>query len=199
MRLKSARAVRTDAYIENCFKPSDLEALPAMLTQKVPTTADVDGYWRRVDPTESPGLTAWRSGWTSGITNVNSMRHGVVTVSAGTSMITIYPNVAVLSVAARWRGFLTIAPMRNVYRRMAHQVAAAFDSAYVIWVPDSFEQACNIAATDGLLSDVHASLLADYGPAQETLDAVSPAVAAEADHCPPNVWYIESRPYTTVD
>ena len=186
---------RTHAYMEHSITPADITGVPHLLNRNVPATTDIEAYWRRNDPDQTPRSSTWCREWNADADlTADSMRDGVAEIAAGSSRVTFYPRVALLSFSARWRGFLTIQSMRDVHRRLAHQLAGTLESPRLIWVPDFFERGFDIA-TNGSLNDIHSSLLADWGQPQ-AIESISPTVVAQCDQCPPDVWYIESTPYS---
>jgi hypothetical protein len=98
------------------------------------------------------------------------------------------PNVAEIVAGARWRGFLTIPPLRDVHRAAFLAIARAVGATAIIFIPDYADELID-AAEEGKGFEECLKLIEEkWGPMEGDLDEIRPAVIANCATCPAKVW-----------
>ena len=118
----------------------------------------MDDYWHTVEPSDY--LTPVRS-W------IPQREHTVVSyldyLGPGNILLHISKQVAVVSASARWSGFLTIEPLRNIHLRAFRSIAQCLQGTRLILLPDASDVAYD-AMSEGLSQEESiARLTQDYG------------------------------------
>ncbi len=109
----------------------------------------------------------------------------------GHMSIRFCPNVAEIFAGARWRGFLTISPLRDVHRAAFLSIARAVGATGIIFVPDYADELID-AAEEGKGFEECLKLIEEkWGPMQGDLNEIRPAVIADCATCPPKVWFLQ--------
>lgn len=110
----------------------------------------------------------------------------------GPLFVAINPYSIHVRTGGRWRGFLSIQPLRTVHIRVFHSIANAFDARIFRCFPD--DDIATGAFWDAAEFDSCCAILDDrYGKALLLNDAVDPKIAAETDSGCPSLQYVSGR------
>jgi hypothetical protein len=149
---------------------------------------DVARYWRSVG-SDGDAVTEWAM-WEDLGDHVNYRGPG----SLG---LVVTEHAARIYAGARWRGFLSIPPLRSVHLTAFRSIATALGSAGMAITHDSLnsvgESFDGGAGLDGCIVVLRDTL----GPPQPDVRNVDPTVVAETRRCVPDVWFWEPLPKTS--
>jgi len=138
-------------------------------------------YWRRVEP-DGYGATEW--------TIWEDLGDRVTYQGPGSLGLDIIRRGARLHAGARWRGFLSIPPLRSVHLSAFRSIAAALGADVMVITHDSVEAVYDVFETAGLDGCI-ALLQETMGAPQPDVESVDSAVVAETEESVPDVWYLE--------
>jgi hypothetical protein len=151
-----------------------------------PAALDVRDYWHKADPNYLPdNLVAWRA-------NPVSPRESKLYryTGPGSLFLTVTPQAARIRTGGRWRGFLTIEPLRRIHLAAFRQIAGAFCSGCMALYGDS----CEI---DDLFWGGQSQweciefMERIWGPPQPSVEEIDPRIAEAAERTVPEVWFLE--------
>ena len=108
--------------------------------------------------------------------------------------LSVTPAAARINTGARWRGFLSIEPLRRVHLAAFRAIADALGSAEMAICADCEDDAADAFISGGTQADCVAPLGARLGPPQPSVEVIGPEVVSKAEHGVPAVWYLEGRP-----
>lgn len=183
-------AIRLSAYVDFYLPEGvsqDSGQLASLLSRSTPACMAVKAYWQRVDPDDD--VRWWDSWLVSKVCEENYIAQecwgpGGIGFVLGCRIANIYG-------LARWRGFLSFPPLRQVHRTAFTAIAEAVGATQILYVPDS-EDILLSAMHEGRTFEECLQLAeAKWGPAQGSLDDISNSVIADCDSCSPSVWYFE--------
>jgi len=179
-------STRTDAITEHrSVNYRDIEATAKLLADSVPAGVALREYWSSVDPESSgPEPKLWRPAQHFSAENADYLGPGGLLVAFG-------PKVLRISASARWSGFLTIKPLRDVHLVAFRSIAKCVQGTRLLLLPDGSDVGYH-AVSEGLsLAECEAHLREEFGPPQPSVEAI-PAGAFEA-HIPGShrVWFDE--------
>jgi hypothetical protein len=106
----------------------------------------------------------------------------------------VYFGSRVVNVRAslRWRGFLSIEPLRRVHLSALRKIAGLLDANRIVYLPDD-DPVLDAARFEGAsLDDCIGELGRRWGPPQASIEVIDPEVVRATDHRVPSVWYVES-------
>jgi hypothetical protein len=103
--------------------------------------------------------------------------------------LSITPAAARIYTGARWRGFLSIEPLRRVHLAAFRAIAGALGSETSAICADSTEDVAEVFLEGGTQGDCVAKLRETLGRPQGSVEVIAPAVVAEAERRVPRVWY----------
>jgi len=145
----------------------------------------VRDYWRSVDPGDK-GIDRWES------VELPDERYYA---GPDSLLLLVRPSAALISTGGRWRGFLSIEPLRRVHLAAFRSIARAIGSPKLVLCGDQYDDAAIDAFYEkGSQDDCIAALHSDLGPPQPSIDSIAPSLVAEAEHCPPAVWFVDVLP-----
>src|SRR5262249_22623388 len=110
----------------------------------------------------------------------------------GSLFLTVSECAAHIRTGGRWRGFLSIEPLRRVHLAAFRQVACALGSDCMGLYADS----CDIDDRFGSGRPQWECVklrTRGGGPPQRTVFEIEPKVAAAAEQTVPNVWFLEKQ------
>jgi hypothetical protein len=163
------------------------ESVLDRLAVALPSALAVRDYWHSTDPqSKHSELNAWRA-------NPMSPRDPDLYryTAPGSLLLTVTSQAASIHAGGRWRGFLTIEPLRLVHLAAFRQIAAALGSHALALYADSCE-------VDDLFWGGHSQweciewMERAWGPPQRSVDDINPKVALAAERDVPLVWFLES-------
>jgi len=163
----------------------DTTEAPTRLRQTEATCCEVSDYWRTVQPYEpyERNETRWAAD--------EELDYVVHYAGPGSLWLAVTPRAARIHTGGRWRGFLSIPPLRRVHLAAFRSVAAALGSETMAISHDSTESVHEMFWAGATQSACVAALQASLGLPQASIDSIEPRVAAMTKHGVPNVWYLE--------
>ena len=181
---------RIDVYMSHDLpNVEDTAATLSRLENSLDAASSVQAYWKSTGQGVGQ-IDRWTPNSTeAGIGSTRIHRF----TGPGSLYLQLTPLAACMFTGARWRGFLTIEPLRRVHLAAFRRVADCLGSRSIAICHDSCD-----AATDAFWSghpqEVSvAALRSAYGTSQPSLDDIAWPVATEAERTVPNVWYLEER------
>lgn len=158
------------------------------LTPSLPAVLAIRDYWHSTDPHNcQDNLEVWQAHPESP-RDSNLHRY----TGPGSLFLTLTPKAAHIRTGGRWRGFLTIEPLRGIHLAAFRQIADAFGSSCMTLYADSCEiddlfwggrsQRECIELMEGM-----------WGPPQRNVEEIDPWIAAVAERTVPMVWFLEGR------
>lgn len=162
--------------------------LLSLLSEATPACLAIEQYWRTHDQLHEPDLAA---GWSIVERGENELSGWKFDGPGGMS-IRFGSRVAEILAGARWRGFLTIPALREVYVAAFVGIALVVAAPAILFVPDyAYDDLAEMVEGGASFEQCRQLLAATWGPCQNSLDAISPEVVADCENCPPQVWYQE--------
>lgn len=166
----------------------DRAATMQVLAPTIPAALAVADYWRSVDPGDTESRRTWEP-------FPANPAHGLLHYQGpGSLYIEFGARVAVISTGGRWRGFLSIEPLRRVHLSAFREIARILGARRMAFFPsEGIADDLRPAVIDDGISqdDCLAMLRRCYGPAQPSVEDIAPDIIAETEHCAPSVWYLE--------
>jgi hypothetical protein len=103
-------------------------------------------------------------------------------------------RVANVRASLRWRGFLTIEPLRRVHLPAFRKIAGLLGASRIVYLPDD-DPIIDAARSDGSpLDDCVAELERRWGPPLASIEVIDEEVARATDFGVPTVWHVEMLP-----
>lgn len=160
-----------------------------LLEPTVPTALAVADYWRSVDPEDTDRHTSWEQfpADTSHSTWWCYWGPGGLRIRFG-------PRVAVIFASGRWRGFLSIEPLRRVHLTAFREIARVLGARRMAFFSSEgiADDLVPAIVDNGISQDECIGVLQRYyGPPQPSVEQIAPEIVAETEHCAPSVWYLE--------
>jgi len=109
----------------------------------------------------------------------------------GSLFLIVRPAGALIVTGARWRGFLSIEPLRRVHLAAFRAIAKALHSPELLICHDRDDLAKEFLM-HGSQQAAFERLWSVLGPPRPSVDDIAPAVAAKAARTVPDVWYVDS-------
>lgn len=163
----------------------DAEAVLKRLRQTETECRKLAAYWRTVG-SDNVDVTQWAP-WE---TLDDCDRY----TGPGSLSLEVTPRAARIHAGGRWRGFLSIPPLRIAHLAAFRSIAAALGAEMMAITHDSTDVVHETFWGGATLDDCCATLEAALGPPQPTVDAVDPRVVSATQHRVPDVWYLERVP-----
>jgi hypothetical protein len=152
------------------------------LTRSEPECLNVARYWRSV-ASDGDAVSKWAI-WDDLGDHVNYRGPG----SLG---LVVTERAARIYASARWRGFLSIPPLRSVHLAAFRSIAAALGSDSMAITHDSLDSVEESFDSGATLDACAVVLRQTLGPPQPDVKNVDPAIVAATDRGVPDVWYWE--------
>jgi hypothetical protein len=152
------------------------------LRQTEPACCEVAEYWRTVENVD-PDPTQWTTG--------EALEDCVHYVGPGSLWLDITSCAARIHTGGRWRGFLSIEPLRHVHLAAFRSIAEALRSDTMVLSHDCTERVHQIFWSGATQSECVATIHAALGPPQRSVDAIDPRITAMTERTVPDVWYFE--------
>jgi hypothetical protein len=161
------------------------ELVLARLAPALPATLAVRDYWRVTDPeTPQDELAAWRA--EPELPRGSGLLHFT---APGSLFLTVAQHVAHIRTGGRWRGFLSIEPLRRIHLAAFRRIAAALGSHCMALYPDSCEVDDLFWGGWGHWECVQL-LERMWGPPQHSVEEIDPAIDVEG-MAVFSVWFLE--------
>ena len=161
---------------------SVLERLAAAL----PGALAVKKYWEIANPTEQHDT---REEWQAAPGSHREPNMDLYT-GPGSLFLSVTANAAHIHTGGRWRGFLSIEPLRRVHLDAFRLISRAFESTCMALYADS----CKI---DDMFSGEKSQweciemMERMWGPPLQDIDQIDRNIAAAAKRMVPEVWFLE--------
>ena len=155
------------------------------LKPSVLAATEVYEYWLAADP-DNPHVetAAWQAEPVS--PHGHDLRHYT---GPGSLFLTVTEVAARVRTGGRWRGFVSIEPLRRVHLAAFHVIARALGALRMAVYLDS--DAVDEIFWDGRpLRDCVDWMQVRWGPRQESVERIDPEIVAAADRCPPPIWFL---------
>jgi hypothetical protein len=160
----------------------------ARLATALPAALAVRDYWRLADPrSQRDDLEVWRA---DPVSPREPCLHCYT--GPGSLFLSVTAQAACIHTGGRWRGFLSIEPLRRVHLAAFRQIAGSLGSRCLVFYADSCE-------VDDLFwggrSQWECIELMErmWGPPQRSVEEIEPQIAAAAEHTVPMAWFLESN------
>jgi hypothetical protein len=181
---------RIHVYLtHNLPRFDDAAATIARLNSALPATFAVRDYWRSVDPETHQTDERWEAEPITPRTP-NVRRYS----GPGSLYLTVTPAAARISTGGRWRGFLSIEPLRRVHLPAFRAIARAMGSAKLALCADSRDDVSDVFLADGSQDDCIAVMRSAMGPPQPSVESIAPDIVAQTEHGVPSVWFLDGQP-----
>ena len=181
---------RIDVYLGHDLpRFDDAAATIARLNSALPTAFAVRDYWRSVDPETHQTDERWEAEPITPRT-ANVRRYS----GPGSLYLTVTRAAARISTGGRWRGFLSIEPLRRVHLPAFRAIARAMGSAKLALCADSRDDVSDVFLADGSQDDCVAVMRSAMGPPQPSVESIAPDIVAQTEHGVPSVWFLEGDP-----
>lgn len=163
------------------------ESVLARLATALPAALAVQEYWLSADPRVSHDkLTEWRADPVS--PGEPSLRRYT---GPGSLFLTLTAHAACIHTGGRWRGFLSIDPLRRVHLAAFRQLTASLGSHSMAVYAASCE--VNDLFWGGGTQWEGVELMERlWGPPQRSVENIEPGIVATAKRTVPLVWFLES-------
>jgi hypothetical protein len=155
----------------------------------LPAAFAVRDYWRSVDLDTHQADERWEAEpVTPRMPNVRRYS------GPGSLYLTATPAAARISTGGRWRGFLSIEPLRRVHLAAFRAIARAMGSATLALCADSRDDVTDVFLANGSQNDCIAVMRSAMGPPQPSVESIAPDVVARTEHGVPSVWFLDGQP-----
>jgi hypothetical protein len=95
----------------------------------------------------------------------------------------------------RWRGFLSIEPLRRVHLAAFRKIAGLVGARRIVYLPDDDLIILDAARLEGAsLDDCISESRWRWGPSQASVEDIDPEVVRATEHGVPTAWYLEMLP-----
>ena len=115
-------------------------------------------------------------------------------IGPGSLSLDVTLRVIRIHAGGRWRGFLSVAPLRIAHLAAFRSIATALGSGLMAITHDNTDVVHETFWAGATLDECCAALEATLGPSQPTVDAIDLSVASATEHHVPDVWYLERVP-----
>jgi len=167
----------------------DVNETVERLNGVLPTALDVRDYWRLVDPSARRNEEVWKAEPIDARLADKRMFYG-----PGALGLWVMKSTAKIHTGGRWRGFLSIEPLRRVHLAAFRDIAQAMGSAKMALCADSQDEPWDVFRAGGSQDECIAALRTALGPPQPSVDSIAPDVVAQVEHGVPSVWFLETIP-----
>ncbi len=180
-------STRTHVIVDHRLEDyRDPKAAVTLLGQALPAVLAVASYWHSVEPENralEPG--PWRPAQDHSADQLDYVGPGGFLVGFGR-------QVVLISASARWSGFLTIEPLRNVHLAAVRSIARCVGGTRLVLLPDAMDEGYD-AITEALSQEECAARLrTKYGPPQPSVMAIPPNAFTAAIPGSHLVWFSEA-------
>jgi hypothetical protein len=179
---------RIDVFLSHdlpCF--DDTVATIARLNAALPTALAVRDYWQSVDP-GAYELDSWEAD-PAPLQAGNVRRYS----GPGALYFTVTPAAARISTGGRWRGFLSIARLREVHLAAFRAIARAMGSTTLAMCADSRDDVTDVFLANGSQADCIAQMRSAMGAPQPSIESIGLEVIAQTAHGVPDVWFVDGE------
>jgi hypothetical protein len=181
---------RINVILSHDLPALDCNLILSRLAAALPAALAVRNYWLTDEPRQREDVTAW--GAEPILSCEPSFRRFT---GPGSLFLTVAPRTVHVRTGGRWRGFLTIEPLRSVHMAAFRQLAQVFGSGCFALFADSCE--VDDAILDGQTQWQCIELMERmWGAPQASVETIEPRIAVAADQTVPLVWFLETTDET---
>jgi hypothetical protein len=179
---------RIDVYLSHDLpRFNDAAETISRLDSVLPAAFAVRDYWRSVDP-GGHEVEQWEA---EPVTpRLPDLRRYS---GPGFLYLTVTPAAAQISAGGRWRGFLSIEPLRSVHLAAFRAIARVMGSATMALCADSRDDVSAVFLANGSQERCIAQMRSAMGPPQPSLETIEPKVVAESEKWVPSVWFLDGQ------
>jgi hypothetical protein len=164
----------------------DRSALLKRLADTMPTALAIREYCLAVAPDPTPIADLE---WSADPQSPRQPKH-VNFTGPGSLFLSLTAVAAKIRTGGRWRGFLSIDPLRQVHLEAFRSIARALEATKLVYFAD--DDFVNDLFWDGKAQEECIALLEQMcGPPQASIDLIDPKIARATEHGVPTVWYVE--------
>lgn len=175
---------RIHVYLSHDLPSIDEPIILSRLASTLQPALAVQEYWRSVGPVRQE-LQQWHA--EAAIPALPNQR---AFEGPGSLMLTVTKAAARISTGGRWRGFLSIAPLREVHMRAFMSLAMALGSPELVLCHSQRDDVNDIFLNNGSQADGIDRLQAVSGPPLTSIGPITPDVVAETNHALPGIWFL---------
>ena len=167
----------------------DAAATIERLDNTLPAALAVRDYWRSIQPDSHQTDERWEAEpVTPNLPHLRDYR------GPGTLYLEVTASAAMISTGGRWRGFLSIEPLRRVHLESFRAIARALGSERIAMCADSRDDVTDVFLANGSQDACIAAMRTAMGPPQPSVELITPELVAQTEHGVPNVWFLEDQP-----
>jgi hypothetical protein len=177
----------THAIIDHRVTDYDnVDSTVKLLADSVPAGLAIEQYWASVDPESlRPEAKPWRPAKHYSPENLDYVGPGSLLVAFG-------PRALRISASARWSGFLTIKPLRDVHLAAFRSIANCAQGTRLLLLPEVSDVGFDAVNEALSVEECMIRLRQEYGPPQPSVEAIPPGAFTAhkpGSHC---VWFSET-------
>jgi hypothetical protein len=162
----------------------------SLLSNSLPAIRAVSDYWRVVQPSGTETNENWSAYLIQSPTEDDFLRYD----GPGGFSVRFGERVAVVHARCRWRGFLSIEPLRRIHLTAFCSIARLLGATRTVFTHDQ-------GITDDLVpAAIYAGITQDecidmiqgaYDAPKPSVEEIAPEVVAESQQKVPSVWYVK--------
>ncbi len=180
---------RTDVFLSHDLaRFDDAAETIARLNRTLPEAFAVRDYWRRVDPDSPETDDRWEAEPV-----VPRLPHMRRYNGPGSLYLTVTPAAAKITTGGRWRGFLSIQPLREVHLAAFRAIASALHSSELALCAGSRDDVFDLFLANATQDACIAQLRSAMGDPQPSVESIAPEIVAQTEHGVPSVWFLDGR------
>ena len=160
----------------------------ARLNKELSAAFAVRNYWNSVDSGSHEFYDHWEA---EPVTP--RMPHLRRYCGPGSLYLTVTPAAARIHTGGRWRGFLSIQPLREVHVAAFRAIARALCSSKLALCADSRDDVADVFLANGTQDECIAQLRSAMGDPQPSVELIAPEVVAQTEHGVPSVWFLDGE------
>src|SRR5262245_40133809 len=168
---------------------ADFTDQAATLTRLASTTQAalaVREYWLAADPTSRyDNVQKWQAE-----PELNRLPKYLGYTGPGSLFLTVTHRVARIYTGGRWRGFISIEPLRRVHLPAFKGIARALGADRMALYADS-DHVDDLWRSGGTFADCVELMQQRWGPPQPNVEEINLPIASAAEHSVP-MWFLES-------
>jgi hypothetical protein len=164
---------------------------PAVISRLAPTltaTIAVRDYWISTHPEDRGDLSDC---WTASPQAPPPHEKFVLYDGPGGFFVRFGSKIANVRASARWRGFLSIEPIRRVHLPAFRSIALALGANRIAYIPDDDLLTLDAMNDGASLDECIAEMGRRWGPPQASVESIDRRIVEATDHGVPMVWFLE--------
>jgi hypothetical protein len=170
--------------------PLDRAAVLDRLAPALPVAMAVRDFWNTYDPNEARDED---DRWEASPPSPPPYDWYVSYRAPGGLIVYFGSRVVNVRASLRWRGFLSIEPLRHVHLPAFRKIAGLLGASRLVYLPDDDPIILDAARSEGAsLDDCISELGRRWGPPRASVEVIDLEVVRATDHGVPTVWYTET-------